>query len=228
MKKAIAIILAVIVLVVGGIVVWNQSFKYDEEEFAQFVYDHIQPDIEAYKEQYGWTDVEAKIDLSDITVVSDRKNMYDLCVLEGEVGIELKVKEIIDAVTAEEYSYDLYQQIHRTWFGLAQMYTQYHTGYDSSTHVVFVDDAGNRYTTHWGYDYVVQILKNDEVVFEKQLEKPKTVKIKRNEDGDFYCSKCHRWVSHVASNGYCSNCVDIYVNEWYIAIDGNVYVDRGY
>ena len=228
MKKYLIIALVVIALIVGGLIFWNQSYKFDEAEFQQIVLDHIQTDIAEYKEEYGWTDVDAQIDLSDISVVSDGKIGKSLIWLEGEVGIVLNVKEITDALTAEDYSYDLYLQMHDVWFGLAQMEAPRHTGYDGGTHVAFADDAGNRYTTEFDYSDVVRIYKNDEAVFEKQLEKPKKVTAKRNEDGDFRCSKCGSWVSHVTSNGYCSSCVDIYVNEWYIAIDGNVYVDRGY
>ena len=229
MKKILIIILAVAILLVGGIIAVKQYYKFDEAEFSQIILDHIQPSIEEYKEKYGWTDLEVQIDLSDVQVVSEKSNPYDTCDLEGEVGVALNVKEVTEAVSTGEYSYELFRQIVEPSFGLAQMDAQYYKGYDWSVNEYFVDNEGNRYTAKLGYDDVARIFKNDEVVFEKQLEKPKKkVSAERNDDGKFRCKKCGSWVSHVAANGSCKNCVDIYDNEWYIAIDGNVYVDRGY
>ena len=228
MKKVLIVILIVAVLLVGGIVAKNQYYKFDEADFSQIVLDHIQPDIEAYKEEYGWTDVDVQVDLSDIKILSERKNRHDVCEMEGEVTVLLNVKEVSDALAAEDYSYELYQQIKLLSFGLAQMDAQYYGGYENSVNEIVVDNEGNHYTAEFDYDYVVKLYKNDELVFEKQLEKPKNKVSVESKDGKFRCKKCGSWVSHVAANGSCKNCVDIYDNEWYIAIDGNVYVDRGY
>ena len=228
MKKGLIIFLALVVLIVGGIVFYKQSLRFDDAEFSQIVLEHIQPDIDEYMEEYGWTDVDVQVDLSNITVVSERKSSSGLCYLDGEVAVKLNVKEITQALEAEEYSEELCRQIAATSFGLSQMYTQYQTGYDTTVAESFVDNEGNEYTSMFGYDNVLRLYKNEEVVFEKEMPKEEKKSTKVNKDGKYLCSKCGDWVSHVTANGYCSTCVDIYFNDWYIAIDGNVYVDRGY
>ena len=227
MKKALIIILAVVVVIVGAVIAKNQFYKFDEADFSQLILAHIQPDIDEYKEEYGWSDVDAQVDLSGITVVSERKNKYDATELDGAVKVKLYVKEVVQAVEAEEYTEELCRQIAATSFGLGQMDAQYYKGYDMPINDVFVDSDGNEYTAMFGYDDFLRLYKNEEVVFEKEMPKDKkTVAV--NKDGKYRCSKCGSWVSHVTAKGYCSTCTDIYSNDWYIGLDGNVYVDRGY
>lgn len=227
MKKGLLIFLALVVLITAGIIAWKQSLKFDEAEFAQIVKEHIQPDVDAYMEEYGWTEVDVQIDMSDITVVSERKGSRGICYLDGEVGVKLNVKEITQALEAEDYSEELCRQIAATSFGLAHMYTQYHSGYSWLVNECFVDNEGNEYTAMFDYDDVLRLYKNEEPVFEKEMPKEKKP-VKVNKDGKYLCSKCGSWVNNVTAKGYCSTCTDIYSNDWYIAIDGNVYVDKAY
>lgn len=40
------------------------------------------------------------------------------------------------------------------------------------------------------------------------------------------CVKCGHPAEYLAANGYCKVCVDVYMKDYYIGLDGNVYPDR--
>ena len=212
MKKVLLILLAVAVLITAGIILRRQSLKFDGEDFSQIVLDHIQPNVDEYMEEYGWTDVDVQIDLSEITVVSERKNKHDATKLDGTVKVKLSVKEITEALEAEDYTEDLCRQIAASSFGLGQMDAQYYMGYDTLINEVFVDAEGNEYTARFDYDDFLRLYKNGDTIFEKEMPKEKK-SVKVNKDGEYRCSKCGHWVSHVTAKGYCSTCTDIYSNQ---------------
>lgn len=234
MKKKIIIIGVAIAVIILGIIVTNVLLGFDEKDFKESLIEYIQPQLDEYKSEYGWTDVQVDVDLSGIDVVSERAITQSASWIDGEVGFILNVKEINEAVKNEDYSFELAQQIDSVSFDLDDFEDKKYSGlfWINPKDVAYVDSEGNSIYADAYYTGSSVIKVNGEEVFSTEAEveeyKGNSGAGGSGHSGEKRCKKCGSWVKYTAANGYCKSCVDIYNNEWYVGIDGNVYVDRGY
>ena len=223
MKKILIIILIVAVVAVGAVFAINSTMRYKEEDFKNILVAYGKDYFGGHKELYGWSDIEVDVDLSSVTVERQRNIMNNSCWLDGEVTYLLNVKEINEAFEGEEFTRELARDMGTISFSYTYLHTPQYGGYQNCpVNVVFVDDEGNILSADYWYDGSYQIYKNGDIVAEDGAAESFGLPEGKS------CRKCGDTNVPLTSNRYCSLCVDIYLNEWYIALDGNVYVDKAY
>ncbi len=241
----------------GAVYFINASWKYDAEA-AEQVKAEIMDDLVVYMIDFKKEHPEAvvELDFSDVRVSEERTILDSFGELEGTARFIISSPEINPVLEKNEYTYDDYEKI--AYFDISLMDTSnklygyvstdnYSLGdVDFSLESFYKDSNSNLYYTTTesieegialiGTHY--RIIKNNEIVFEHTETHAPVYpggggggggsSSGSSSSGNKKCSKCGSYVSHTTANGMCKTCVDIYVNDWYIGYDGDVYIDRPY
>ncbi len=231
---AVIILVLLVVGIAGGVVLNKMSLRYSEEKMREEMMSYLQPQIDSMKQSFGFSDVQVELDLSSITVEAERTSRNSKGILKGYALCYFIIPEINAILESGNVTYQNYITLQKIDSGINtfSFESEYYHSVSISDSVMFKDSQGNVYDI-FGYcqqdgggDYRLE--KNNSETLIEHTEPKKYKGGSSSSSGGKKCSKCGSYVSRTTSNGMCSTCVDIYVNDWKIGWDGEVYVDKPY
>ena len=228
-KIILLIIAAVIVLVLGVITYLNAQYPIPtEEDVTAALRSAYEEDLALIREEHGLPDLTIELEFESFSC--KKPTIFK----EGYLRAEVKDYYVYPALDTSEYNEELYEEI-SLLLGDIRRVCEYgnfkktefenYSSYISRVPGHFValrDTNGNAYSTHTTlYEHTIEI--NDRTVYSSDTGYTGPDQYSAGESSSKKCVKCGAVVTHLASNGHCKTCVDVYDTDYYIGLDGEVH-----
>ena len=235
--KTVLFILAAIAAAVLGVITYLNS-RYPvltKEDVTAAVRSAYEEDLALIREEHDLPNLTIELEFESFTFT--RPTIFK----KGYLNAKVKDYYVYPALDdTGEYSEELYQQILTVLYDIKSFceygnFNKVELEDYSSVYVSRVpghfpelrDTQGNAYNAYTTlYENIIEINGRPAFSIETGYEGPDLYTGNDSSDNggaSKKCVKCGAVVTHLASNGHCKTCVDVYDTDYYIGLDGEVH-----